>query len=80
MATAPKYQLLNLGAYPALAPGTQVVHGELYAVESDTLTLLDEFEGEAYSRSPVLLDDGSEAETYFLRVPGQFQPVPGGRW
>lgn len=80
VATAAKYELLNLGAYPALALGAEVVHGELYAVEPDTLTLLDEFEGEAYRRGDVLLEDGSVAETYFLRVRGEFPRVPGGRW
>jgi gamma-glutamylcyclotransferase (GGCT)/AIG2-like uncharacterized protein YtfP len=80
VATAPQYTLLNLGAYPALAPGAEVVYGELYAVESDTLVLLDEFEGEAYCRAEVKLADGSRAQAYFLREPGEFPKVSGGRW
>jgi gamma-glutamylcyclotransferase (GGCT)/AIG2-like uncharacterized protein YtfP len=80
VATAPKYVLLNLGAYPALADGVEVVFGELYAVESDTLTLLDEFEGEAYCRAEVELADGSRAQAYFLRERGEFPKIDGGRW
>lgn len=80
VATAPKYVLLNLGAYPALAYGAEVVFGELYAVESDTLTLLDEFEGEAYCRAEVELADGSSAQAYFLCQRGEFPKVEGGRW
>jgi gamma-glutamylcyclotransferase (GGCT)/AIG2-like uncharacterized protein YtfP len=80
VATVPKYELLNLGAYPALSVGSEVVHGELYAVESDTLILLDDFEGEAYRRAEVELEDGTRAQAYFLRDPGEFPKVPGGRW
>lgn len=80
VATAPRYVLLNLGAYPALFDGAEVVHGELYAVESDTLTLIDEFEGEAYRRAEVELADGSRAQAYFLRAAGEFPKVDGGRW
>lgn len=80
VATAPKYVLLNQGAYPALADGAEVVYGELYAVESDTLILLDEFEGETYRRAEVELANGTQAQAYFLREPGEFPKVPGGRW
>jgi gamma-glutamylcyclotransferase (GGCT)/AIG2-like uncharacterized protein YtfP len=80
VATAPKYVLLNLGAYPALADGAEVVFGELYDVEVDTLMLLDEFEGEAYCRAPVELADGTRAQAYFLREPGELPKVCGGRW
>lgn len=80
VATAPKCMLLNLGAYPALTDGAEVVFGELYAVESDTLMHLDEFEGEAYCRAEVELADGSRAQTYFLRQLGDFPKVDGGRW
>jgi gamma-glutamylcyclotransferase (GGCT)/AIG2-like uncharacterized protein YtfP len=80
VATAPKYELLNLGAYPALVAGKEVVYGELYAVESDTLILLDEFEGESYCRAEIELEDGARAQAYFLREPGEFPKVEGGRW
>jgi len=80
VATAPKYVLLNLGAYPALSGGAEVVYGELYAVESDILILLDEFEGEAYYRAKVELADGRLADAYFLREPGEFPKVEGGFW
>ncbi len=80
VATAPKYVLLNLGDYPALATGAGVVYGELYMVESDTLILLDEFEGEAYCRAEVELSDETRAQAYFLRAPGGFPSVQGGTW
>lgn len=80
VATAPKYVLLNLGAYPALTRGAEVVYGQLYAVESDILILLDEFEGGAYCRAEVELADGTLAEAYFLREPGEFPKVEGGCW
>lgn len=80
VATAPKYVLLNLGDYPALSGGADVVYGELYAVESDILSSLDEFEGEAYCRDKVELADGTLVEAYFLREPGEFPKVEGGCW
>ena len=80
VATVPKYVLLNLGAYPAISEGDEVVYGELYALESDMLIHLDAFEGEAYRRAQVELADGSLAQAYFLREPGDFPKIAGGRW
>lgn len=80
VATAPKYVLLSLGAYPALSEGADVVYGELYAVDADILMCLDEFEGEAYCRDKVELSDGTLAEAYFLREPGEFPTIEGGCW
>ena len=63
--TAALYRLVERHAYPALLCGSSAIHGELYAVDAETVALLDAFEGPEYRRAPVRLADGSEAEAYF---------------
>lgn len=80
--SAPRYSLLVLGVYPALAEGKQEIEGELYLVDERTFQNLDVFEGEAYRRSPVELADGRTAHAYFL-VPELVKravPAPQNRW
>ncbi|HWA72440.1 MAG TPA: gamma-glutamylcyclotransferase family protein [Polyangiaceae bacterium] len=81
--TEARYQLLVLGIYPALSDqGDRAIAGELYALDARQLSKLDEFEGEAYRRRAVQLEDGRVAEAYFL-VPerrAQAAPDPRDRW
>ena len=65
-ATLPSYRVVEVAGYPALVPGTVAVGGELYSVPSSLVAALDAFEGSHYRRGRVRLDDGSEAQAYFL--------------
>ncbi|KII77378.1 gamma-glutamylcyclotransferase family protein [Vibrio renipiscarius] len=42
--TQPEYTLYDLGAYPAVVKGSDVVFGELYLVDDATLVQLDRLE------------------------------------
>lgn len=42
--TKPEYELLSNGSIPAMRPGTEVVKGELYEVDEETLKGLDVLE------------------------------------
>ena len=67
--TSPGFELVDLGAYPAMIPGgNSSVMGELYAVDSRTLATLDRLEGhpEYYRRIEVVLSDGTPAQTYVM--------------
>ena len=64
--TTPSYRVVEFAGYPALAPGTHAVRGELYAVPSSLVPALDAFEGSHYRRGAVRLADGTDAEAYFL--------------
>lgn len=81
--TAPRYRLLDLGRYPALAMGgSRAVLGELYRVSPDLLLCLDEFEGDDYLRAEIKLDDGRTAQAY-LATPGAAKDaheIPAERW
>jgi gamma-glutamylcyclotransferase (GGCT)/AIG2-like uncharacterized protein YtfP len=63
--TLPECRLLAVGEYPALAVGDRSIEGELYEVETALLGRLEVFEGAAYERRLVRLDDGRTAQTYF---------------
>lgn len=66
--TAPGFELVSLGLYPALiVSGTDRVTGELYRVSLEHLARLDEFEGSEYERSPIELESGRLAHAYLLR-------------
>jgi|RhiMethySRZTD1v2_1073278.scaffolds.fasta_scaffold52470_5 gamma-glutamylcyclotransferase (GGCT)/AIG2-like uncharacterized protein YtfP len=85
--TAPGYQLVLQGEYPALAldPGAPgVVEGELYLVGDELLPELDHFEGcpELYQRENVVLDDGTTALSYVISA-GRAASLPrvaGAAW
>lgn len=82
--TAPRYQLLDLGAYPALVePGDAAVSGELYRVPPALLPDLDAYEGDEYVRRAVVLEDGREVTAYVMQpdhVPADARPIPSGDW
>jgi len=60
--TEPRYELVNLGGYPALLEdGTTAVSGEVYDVDPELLARLDEFEEvpELYERKSIRLIEGA---------------------
>lgn len=75
--TLPGFRLYDFGAYPGLVQGgKQAVPGEVYAVSAETLARLDHLEEhpDFYRRTPLVLEDGTTAETYLLpseRVKGR---------
>ena len=84
--TAPCFQLLNAGSFPAMvASGAQAVVGELWRVPPDLLARIDRYEGvpHLYQRLPVQLADGTEVESY-LAVPGalgdNLPAIQSGDW
>lgn len=67
--TAPHYELVNLGHYPALLEaGTDAVRGELYDVPDSWLSHLDAFEDvpTLYERKSIALGD-AQALGYVMR-------------
>lgn len=67
--TEPAFELVSLGAFPALVHGGQTaVAGEVYEVEAVTLAALDRLEGHPrfYECRPIVLDDGDEVLAYLL--------------
>jgi gamma-glutamylaminecyclotransferase len=66
--TEARYELVDLGGYPALLEdGDTAVSGEVYDVNSALLAQLDRFEEvpELYERKPVALIDG-QIEAYVM--------------
>lgn len=84
--TAPSYRLFEVGSYPALVVDDNglSVEGELWEVDPECLTLLDEIEGvpTLYQRMPVVIDDppGVEAETYVYQPSVAGLAECGCRW
>ncbi|MBI2376068.1 MAG: gamma-glutamylcyclotransferase [Deltaproteobacteria bacterium] len=82
--TLPEFELVDLGAYPALVRGGRTaVRGELYEVDPRALPALDSFEDEGeYVRVEVELTDGSTAEAYVFHAGGiEDRPrVTSGDW
>jgi gamma-glutamylcyclotransferase (GGCT)/AIG2-like uncharacterized protein YtfP len=78
--TARAFALRELAGFPALVPGERAVSGELYAVASADLPLLDDFEGDAYLRGAVRLADGVTAIAYLARSPHAGAPWPRDEW
>lgn len=67
--TAPEYELVDLGGFPALLEdGSTAVSGELYDVDDDHLAALDAFEDvpTLYERRPIRVA-GMSVETYVMR-------------
>ncbi len=83
--TEPAFELVDLGAFPAMVPGGRTaVSGEVYAVDDPTLAALDRLEGHPrfYRRRAVRLDDGTDVLAYLLearQVRGR-RRIPGGDW
>jgi gamma-glutamylaminecyclotransferase len=82
--TAPKYSLRDHGESAGLARhGTQVVVGEVYAVEEDDLARLDRLAGPGlYDRSEIELANGRLVSAYVIpdHHSRHCPEVPGGDW
>ena len=70
--TLPHFDLLDLGSYPAMVlDGQTAIHGEIYAVDDDTLARLDRLEGHPhyFVRAHITLQwpDELEAWVYVMR-------------
>ncbi len=88
--TLADHDIYAVSGFPGVVPGTDTVEGELYEVDSETLRRLDALEGHPhmYTRTEVVLSDGTKAETYIwqraVRPETQLNGVwPGGavkRW
>lgn len=82
--TKPEYTLYSLGAFPAIcAKGETAVLGEVYEVSIETRDRLDQIEGHPhmYVRTPIVLEDGTEAEVYlFPYEPRSNDVVKDGDW
>jgi gamma-glutamylcyclotransferase (GGCT)/AIG2-like uncharacterized protein YtfP len=82
--TAPVYELVDLGSYPALLEGGETaVHGELYEVDESWVGHVDAFEEAPalYDRKPVRLE-GDAAHAYVMRrdVAGPAPRIESGDW
>lgn len=81
--TEPRFSLVNLGEYPALADfGNQSVRGEVYLVNTALLLRLDEYEGDQYTRRSINLRGTKPASAYIWRV-ANFSGMPlidSGDW
>lgn len=83
--TAPEFELVDLGDYPAMVHGGETrVSGELYAVSRRGIQWVDELEDhpEYFRRTRVRLDDGTEVFGYLLsKDQGHPYPrIPSGIW
>lgn len=83
--TAPVFDLLDLGDYPAMARGGHTaIAGELYWIDDATRARLDEFEGHPhlYRRTRIELDDGHFAQSYLLcrRTTAADMRIAHGDW
>jgi gamma-glutamylaminecyclotransferase len=76
--TLPEFELVDLGAYPALVRGGRdAVSGELYRVSPELLRIVDSFEGHPtlFRRSVIALRGGAEAEAYLVDA-GRVSTMP----
>ena len=87
--TKPDFELVNLGAFPALIRAEEgeagaAVRGEVYAVDRMILEILDEVEDHPrlYVRTPIELADGLQVQAYLLAgARAAFYPrVESGDW
>lgn len=82
--TKPEYTLYSLGAFPCIcANGKTAVVGEVYEVSEATRYRLDQIEGHPhmYVRTPIVLEDGTEAEVYlFPYEPRANDVIEDGDW
>jgi gamma-glutamylcyclotransferase (GGCT)/AIG2-like uncharacterized protein YtfP len=84
-ATAPGFELVDLGEYPGLLRGgAGRVHGEVYAVPDALVPELDRYEDhpELFTRTEIALADGSRAEAYLVapRLAAGRLRIPSGAW
>jgi gamma-glutamylcyclotransferase (GGCT)/AIG2-like uncharacterized protein YtfP len=85
VATAPGFELVDLGEYPGLLPGgAGRVHGEVYAVPDALLPELDLYEDhpDLFVRTEIALADGSRAEAYLAaaRLAAGRPRIASGAW
>ena len=83
--TEPRWELLDLGRFPAVVAGTHRVQGEVYVVDDERLAGLDRLEGcpHFYRRVRVSLADGREAFIYQLQpsaMPTEPEVIPEACW
>ncbi len=64
----PKFDLVDLGAFPGLIPGSFYVYGEYYEIKDEMIKHLDWLEGHPsfYCRKRIKMTPWIKAETYFL--------------
>jgi gamma-glutamylcyclotransferase (GGCT)/AIG2-like uncharacterized protein YtfP len=83
--TEPRFELVDLGTYPALVPeGEGSIRGEVYGLSEEDVVVIDELEAHPafYVRTPIRLADGTMAEAYLLQ-PDQVRGLPrieSGDW
>ena len=80
--TAPHYSLWQLSWYPGMtAEGETSIAGDIYTVPTERLAALDDYEGDSYRRTQVMLADGSTAIAWVLRYPPVGRPtITHGDW
>jgi gamma-glutamylcyclotransferase (GGCT)/AIG2-like uncharacterized protein YtfP len=78
--TAPNFALRELAGYPALVPGERAIEGELFQISQSRLRALDEFEGDAYERRQIPIEDGSLVIAYLARRPEAGSPSALDSW
>jgi gamma-glutamylcyclotransferase (GGCT)/AIG2-like uncharacterized protein YtfP len=76
--------LFDLGAYPMLLSGSDLIAGEVYSITPQILADLDRLEEHptVYWREPVILHSGRTAQVYWGRpLWTKDRPqIPGGSW
>lgn len=84
--TTPEFSMISCGGFPAIAKGgNTAIVGEIYDVDSQTLTRLDRLEGVSsghYTREEISLEGGQTAMAYFYpasRV-SERQLINSGDW
>ena len=83
--TEPRYELVDVGGYPAMVAGGRTqIRGEVYEIDDGTLARLDDLEGHPnyYQRQHLRLGDGRRVEAYVLpREQARGCPkIPSGDW
>lgn len=80
--TLPEYALYDLGAYPALIHGHQVIQGEVYLIDAETLEQLDILEDVPveYRRESISTPFG-DAWIYLYQESGHLNDlIESGNW
>jgi len=71
--TEPKWNLVDLGAYPAMTYGHTAVLGEVYRVDADHMRHIDRLEGfpKHYTRNvlDITLSDGTVVSAWAYHIP-----------
>lgn len=73
------------GSFPAVFPGDDTIHGEIYEVDDEVLSSLDRLEGHPnfYCRTPIKTSSGKDVEVYLCQRTAtydDFPYIPGGDW